>query len=149
MRDPSPRRMSMNKFSTKSRSIKMDTITTKLISAGLLLLFTILSGIWLSNSGKPFNSLIFSIHKLVAVGTVVFISITVYNLYKTLAPRTFVELSVITLSGLLFLALIVTGSLLSIKISLPAVILKIHQVAPLLATISSAITVYLMVSNRS
>lgn len=127
----------------------METITAKLISAGLLLLFTILSGIWLSNSGKPFNSVVFSIHKLIAVGAVIFIGITVYNLFKTLDPRTFAELAVITVSGLLFLALIVTGSLLSIKIPLPAAILRIHQVAPLLALVATTITVYLLVSNRS
>lgn len=127
----------------------METITTKLVVAGLLFLFTILSGVWLSNSGKPLNSVIFTIHKLIAAGTVIFLTITIYNLYKTLDPRTFVELAVIASNGLIFLALIVTGALLSIKIPLPAVILRIHQVAPLLALISSTFTVYLLASGKS
>jgi hypothetical protein len=73
---------------------------------------------------------------------------TIYNLYKTLDPRTFVELAVIASSGLILLALIVTGALLSIKIPPPAVILRIHQVAPLLALISSTITVTLLFGDR-
>jgi hypothetical protein len=144
-----PRRMKMNAISTKSRSMKMETITTKLVAAGLLFLFTILSGVWLSNSGKPLNSVIFTIHKLIALATVILIVMSVYNLYKALALRTFVELAVITATGLLFLALIITGALLSRNVPLPGAILRVHQVAPLLALVSSAITVYLLASGKS
>jgi hypothetical protein len=139
----------MNTISTKSRSISMETISTKLVVAGLLFLFTILSGVWLSNSGKPLNSVIFTTHKLIAVGTVIFLGLIVYNLYKTLDPRTIGELVVIASSGLIFLALMVTGTLLSTKTPLPAVILRIHQVAPLLVLVSAMLSVYLLVSRKA
>ena len=48
------------------------SIIFKITGAGLLFLFTIGTGIWLSNSGKPYNTLIFNIHKLIALGTVIF-----------------------------------------------------------------------------
>lgn len=127
----------------------MNEITTRLVVSGLLFVFTLLSGVWLSNSGKPFNSLIFSIHKLIALATVILLAICVYNLYRALDPRTFLQLVFIAASGFLFLALIVTGSLLSLNVELSGFALKAHQVAPLLALISSTITVYLLAGGKS
>ena len=45
----------------------MNTTATKLIIAGLLFVFTLLSGVWVSHSGKPINTVIFTIHKLIAL----------------------------------------------------------------------------------
>jgi hypothetical protein len=47
------------------------------------------------------------------------------------------------------MALFITGALLSRNTSLPVVILRIHQVAPLLALISSTITLCLFASGKS
>lgn len=121
---------------------------TTLILAGLLFLFTLLSGVWVSHSGKPINMVIFTIHKLIAIATIIFIALSVYNLYKALDLRTFIQLAVFVFTGLLFLALIITGALLSRNSPLPAAILRVHQVAPLLALVSSAISIYLLVSNK-
>lgn len=127
----------------------MNTTATKLILAGLLFLFALLSGVWVSHSGKPINVVIFTIHKLIALTTVIVIAMSVYNLYKALDLRTFIELAVIVSTGLLFLALFITGALLSRNSPLPAAILRIHQVAPMLALVSSTITIYLLVSSKA
>ncbi len=127
----------------------MNTTATKLILAGLLFLFALLSGVWVGHSGKPINVVIFTIHKLIALTTVIVIAMSVYNLYKALDLRTFIELAVIVSTGLLFLALFITGALLSRNSPLPAAILRIHQVAPMLALVSSTITIYLLVSSKA
>ena len=127
----------------------MDTITTRLIAAGVLFVFTLLSGLWLSHLGKPYNSGIFGIHKLIAVAMVIIIGMSVYNLYKGLDLQAFINLILIVTTGLIFLALIVTGVLLSLNIPLGGVVLKIHQIAPLLALASSAITLYLLANGKS
>jgi hypothetical protein len=129
--------------------MKMNTTTTKLIVAGLLFLFTLLSGVWLSHSGKPLNVVIFTIHKLIALATIIVIAMSVYQLCRAVDIRAYVELIVIAVTGLLFLALIITGALLSRNIPLPEAILKVHQVAPLLVLVSSTITVYLLASGKS
>ncbi|MHB8134941.1 MAG: hypothetical protein ACYDH1_12055 [Anaerolineaceae bacterium] len=139
----------MNTISTKSRRMKMEAITTKLVAAGLLFLFTILSGVWLSSSGRPLNSMIFIIHKLIALATIILVAMSVYNLFKTLDLRTFIELAVIIFTGLIFLALTITGALLSRNIPLPEATLRVHQLAPLLALVSSTITICLLVSGKS
>jgi hypothetical protein len=128
-------------------AITMSTTTTKLIAAGVLSIFTLLSGVWLSHSGKPYNSVIFTIHKLIAVATVVVIGMSIVNLYKSLDIRTFVVFLGIAISALFFLSLAVSGGLLSLDI-LPQVAMRIHQVVPLLAVAASAMTLYLLVNRQ-
>ncbi len=128
----------------------METTTTKLIAAGILFLLTLISGVIMSHSGRPLNVGLVTVHKLIAVGTVVLIGMAVNQLYKTVDGKVFVEISVIVVSGILFLALIATGALLTREeMQLPEVVLKIHQVAPLLALASSSITVYLLAGGKS
>lgn len=127
----------------------MSITASRAMICGLLFLFTLISGVWVSHSGKPIYGAIFTIHKLIALATVIVIAMSVYNLYKALDLRTFIGLAVIATTGLLFLALIITGALLSRNSPLPAAILRIHQVAPLLALVSSTITIYLLVSSKA
>jgi hypothetical protein len=128
-------------------AMTMNATTTKLIAAGVLSIFTLLSGVWLSHSGKPYSTAIFTIHKLIAVATVIVIGMSIVNLYKSLDIRTFVLVLVIAISAVFFLSLAVTGGLLSLDI-LPQVALKIHQMVPLLAMAASAMTLYLLMSRQ-
>jgi phosphotransferase system glucose/maltose/N-acetylglucosamine-specific IIC component len=127
----------------------MSTIVSRPEIAGLLFVFTLISGVWLSHSGKPFNMAIFTIHKLIALATVIAIAVNVYHLYREVDIRTFVELAIITVTVLVFLALFISGALLSLNVPLQGAALRIHQVVPLLALVSSTITVYLMASGKS
>ncbi|RPI31180.1 MAG: hypothetical protein EHM70_12090 [Chloroflexota bacterium] len=127
----------------------MSTIVSKPVVAGLLLLFTLISGVWLSHSGKPLNMVVFTIHKLIAMATVIVIAANIYPLYRALDVRTFLEPVVIAVTGLLFLALFISGALLSRGNPLPEAILRIHQVAPLLALAFSTMSIYLLVSSKS
>jgi hypothetical protein len=127
----------------------MNTIVSRPSVIGLLFLLTLISGVWLSHLGKPYNTWIFTLHKLIAVATIIVVGINGYYLYRALGTQTLVELAIIAASGLIFLALIVTGALLSLNIPLRGAALKIHQVAPLLALASSSITVYLLASGGS
>jgi hypothetical protein len=133
----------------KEKDKTMNTIVSRPVIAGLLLLFTLISGVWLSHSGKPLNVVIFTIHKLIALATVIVISINVYHLYRVVELRTFVVLGGIAVTGVLFLALFISGALLSRGNPLPEAILRIHQVAPLLALGFSAMTIYLLTSSSS
>jgi hypothetical protein len=140
----------MSTLSMKLGNIKMETVTTKLIAAGILFLLTLITGVIVSNSGRPLSVGLVTVHKLIAVGAVVLIGLAVNQLYKTADGKLFIELSVMVISGILFLALVATGALLTREeMRLPEVVLKVHQVAPLLALVSSTITIYLLVRSRS
>ena len=127
----------------------MSILTSKTAIFGLLVVLTLVSGVWLSHSGKPYNSMIFTIHKLIALATVIIIGMNVYHLFRAMDGNTLVALSVIAVSGLLFLALFISGALLSLGKPVPEAVLKIHQVAPLLALVSSTVTFYLLVVSKS
>jgi hypothetical protein len=126
----------------------MNTSITRIVVIGLLFLFTFIFGIGLSNSGKPYHSMLFNLHKLIALGAVIVTAVTIYHLRSDGEIKAFVwGAGVIT--GLLFLALFVSGALLSIGKPDHAVILAIHRVAPLLAVIFTALTLYLLVGSKA
>ena len=126
----------------------MTPMTSKLILTGLLLLFTLLSGVWLSHSGRPYNTAIFTLHKLIALGAVIFTVVTVQQLRTGVDTRA-LTIGVIVITGLLFLSLFASGALLSIGKPDHIAILSIHRVAPLLAVIATALTMVLLVSSKS
>jgi hypothetical protein len=126
----------------------MSTSVSRIVVTGLLFLFTFVFGIWLSNSGRPYNLVLFNIHKLIALGAVIFTAVTVYQLRADVEIRTLV-LGIIMITGLLFVALFVSGALLSIGKPDHAAILTVHRVAPLLAVIATALSLYLLVSGKS
>ena len=127
----------------------METITSKLIAAGILAVLTLISGMIVSRAGKPQNIWLVTIHKLIAIGTVVLIVMVVNQLYKTADEKMFVTISIMVISAVLFLTLIATGAFLTREeMELPAFVLKLHQVVPLLALASSSLTLYLLLQNK-
>ena len=140
----------MNTLSMKLRNLKMEVIATKLIAAGILFLLTLISGVIVSHSGRPLSVGLVTVHKLIAVVGIVLIGMAVNQLYKNVDGKLLIELSVIVLSGILFLTLIATGALLTREeMQLPELVLKIHQVAPLLALLASSVSIYLLARGNS
>ena len=131
----------------------MNTLTntfnsSKLIYCGLGLALTLLSGFILSKLGRPLNSAVFGAHKIIAVGTIVLIGLNIRDLARIVGLQT-VHPALIWGTGLLLLALVVSGSLLSFdKLVLP-ITLRVHQIVPLLALAFSALSIYLLANGRS
>jgi hypothetical protein len=108
---------------------------------GLLFLLSLLSGLWLSRSGKPLHTGIFTLHKLLALGAVVYLFVQMTGSSRQGEGRT--ALWVLAGTGLAFLALFISGAFLSRPISLPAAVKRVHQAAPLLAALGSALAILL------
>jgi hypothetical protein len=128
----------------------METVTTKLVVAGGLFLLTLIFGLIVSRSGRPLSIALVTVHKLSAVAAVVLIGLAVRDLYLIGGELVLIEIGLIVITALLFIALIATGALLTREeMQLPEIVLKIHQVAPLLALACSTLTVYLLVKSSS
>lgn len=139
----------MNTSSTISRREKMDPITSKLILAGALFLLTLATGVLVSHAGRPLSIGLVTIHKLIAVGSVVAASLAISQLYKTTDGRAAAEIIITVIGAISCLALIATGAFLTREeMQLPALVLKIHQSVPLLALASSSLTVYLLAKGN-
>jgi hypothetical protein len=133
-----------------ARQIKehdMSASVSRIVVTGLLFLFTLASGVWLSSAGKPYPTGIFTIHKLIALGAVISTVVTINHLRTGVDIQAFV-VGVIVVAGVLFLALFVSGALLSIGKPEHVAILTIHRVAPFLAVIATAMTLYLLASGK-
>jgi hypothetical protein len=130
---------------TKLEGVEMSTNQLRFVGAGLFFLLILLSGYWLSRSGKPYGTLVFTIHKLVAVAAVVLLGVTVRRMHQAVALGT-IDLLATIVTGLFFLGTIVTGSLLSIPLdkAMPAIEHTLHRVTPYLTVLSTAATLYLL-----
>ncbi|MCA9908055.1 MAG: hypothetical protein KC519_05345 [Anaerolineae bacterium] len=134
----------------------MNITLSKPMIYGLALVVTLVSGFILSNLGKPYNTIFFNVHKLVAVGMTLFVAVTVFNLFKANGLEA-ISVLVFAVTGALFLTLIVSGGLLSVvagtDVTLSAatlqIVQRVHQIAPVLALIASAVSLYVLVSAKA
>lgn len=111
--------------------------------SGFLFLISIASGFWLNAGGKPYSVLILTLHKLISVGTFVYLCLTIYRLHK-LAPLSSGQVAVAVLAAMLFLCLIATGGMLSTGKEFPTFVLRLHQIAPWLTLITVGAAKYML-----
>lgn len=111
--------------------------------SGLLFLLSIASGFWLGAGGKPYSTLILTIHKLISLGTFVYLSVAIFRLHK-LAPLPAGQLAAVALMVVLFLGLVATGGMLSMGKEFPVLVLKLHRIAPWLTLLTTGAVVYLL-----
>ena len=134
----------------------MNTTLPKFIGMGLFFIFIFASGFWLSRSVKPYSSSIFNIHKLIGLAAGIFLIVTVVRSGRMIPLRS-IEIAAIAATAMLFLGLVVAGGLLSIidggglanaSQAVRAAIKTVHHILPYLAVISTAGSMYLLVSHR-
>ena len=129
-------------------AIVNDIVSPKIMFCGLGFVITVLSGILLSHTGRPLNSLIFAVHKLAAVGTIILAAVSFRELYRAADAQALYP-ALIVLAALFFLALLVSGALLSFDKLAAQLILRVHQLAPLLAGGFAALVIFLLAGNKS
>ncbi len=120
----------------------MDTIS-KFTTPGIIFLLTLVFGVWLSLSGKPYNGFLFNVHKLIALGAVIATAIQIYKALQDAEIQALL-IALIVFTGLCLVALFVTGALMSLGKPAYNVLRTIHNVAPFLAVITMAVTIYLL-----
>jgi hypothetical protein len=119
----------------------------KLLIAGLLFVFMISSGFWLSRTGRPLNTFILTAHKFISLGAVVFLVMTVYRIHQA-SPLSPIGIAMSAVTIVLFIVMIATGGLLSIAKTMPEIIHKVHQITPYLVILFTATTLYLSLVRK-
>jgi hypothetical protein len=125
----------------------METASKFFIPGGVFVL-TLASGIWLSSIGKPLNTIIFTLHKLIALAAVILTGIQVYKTLQEMGIQA-LPMVLIVLTGLCVIALFVTGALLSLGKPVDEVLLTIHKIAPVLALLAMTGAIYLLTIQKS
>ena len=121
----------------------MSTTQVRVAGAGLLLVVIFLSGLWVSRLGKPYSTLPFTIHKLAGLAVGVLLAVIVYQSHKV-APLGAAGIAAIVVTVLCFIGIVVAGGFLSIAKEAPAVVLRLHQIIPVLTVVSTAGMLYLL-----
>ena len=121
----------------------MNTTLSRTIITGVLFLIIFLSGFWLSRSGKPYQVIIFTLHKLIALGVFAFLVVTVYKSHQTTPLEPLMWIAFV-FTVVIFVATVVTGGLLSIDKPVPSALAVVHNVFPYLSLLSSAGMLYLL-----
>jgi len=110
-----------------------------------LLIF--LSGFWLSRGGRPYGVLLLTVHKLLSVGAVVFLTVILVRINR-MDGISLAELIAAVITGVLFLGTIATGGLLSMAKPLPSIVHHLHQITPFLTLLSTAFCLYMILSRK-
>jgi hypothetical protein len=124
----------------------MGAAQTRVVAAGVLLVLVLLSGLWVSRAGKPYRTLPFTIHKLAGLATGILLGIIVYQTHQA-APLGVLEIAAIVATVFFFGSTVAAGGLLSAKEHTPTIILRLHQVLPVLSLLSAAATLYLLLQG--
>ncbi|MBN1312951.1 MAG: hypothetical protein JXB30_16170 [Anaerolineae bacterium] len=123
----------------------MDTLS-KFTIPGILLVLTLSFGFWLSHLGKPYNSALFNVHKLIALGTVVIAVIQFSKILKG-ADSLALIIVLLVLAGLCIIALFASGALMSMGKMEYTLALTIHRIAPVVMVVAMVLIAYLLVRN--
>jgi len=122
-------------------------VASKFITPGIIFLFTLIFGVWLSKIGKPLNAVIFTVHKLIALAAVIFTGIAIYGVIKNVEVHFLIILMMVVI-GLCILALFATGTMLSLDLPAQNIPLTIHRLTPALAVVCMAMTIYLISGGK-
>ena len=118
-------------------------ITSRFVTPGIVFLLTLVFGFWLSRSGKPYNGILFNIHKLIALGTVILTSVQVYKSFKILEPQSLLIISLIS-AVICVLVLFASGAFLSIGNVNYETAKLTHNIALVGAVLAMGSSIYLL-----
>jgi hypothetical protein len=119
----------------------MGAFDLRVILMGVFLVLSIVSGIIVSAAGRPLNIALSTLHKLIAIASVVCAVLFVASQGKNKDIGS-VTIAFIVLTGVLLVSLFATGAVLSFDKPAPSVILLMHKAAPVLTVVSAAMMVY-------
>lgn len=116
---------------------------SQFITPGVVFLLTLIFGFWLGEKGKPYNGILFNIHKLIGLGTVIITTMQIYGVLKNTEISSLLIVSII-IAGICVVTLFASGAFLSIGNLNYKFMKAIHNVALVLAVIAMALTVYFL-----
>jgi len=112
-----------------------------------LFLIIIGFGLWVRKVEKPYNGLLFNIHKLIALGAVILTAIRIFKLDPFVTfPN--MEILLIALAVLGVIGMFTTGVIMSIKDEVPNAALLVHRILPTVVFISVSISIYLIILEQ-
>jgi hypothetical protein len=105
----------------------------------LCFLVVFLSGFRLHNLGKPYRTLLLTIHKLIPIALLVYLGLTV----RLMTPFSNLAWLVILFAVFCFVVMVATGGWVSAAKEAPKAVLVVHKVMPYLTVLATGAAIYL------
>jgi len=121
----------------------MSNTQLRVLGTGLLYLVIFLSGVRLTRSGKPYNAVILTIHKLISVVAAVYLATVVFQIGEV-AGVGMIGWIAVAVTGVPYLITIITGGLVSTDKPMPPVVLTVHRIMPFLTLLCTALTTFFL-----
>jgi hypothetical protein len=116
---------------------------SRLLNPIFCFLLTLVFGFWLSRRGKPYNGLLFNVHKLVALAAVILSVMVLYRLLKVLDLATLTILLLVTAASSV-ITLFVSGAFMSANLGEYRVMKLIHNISPFILVIAMGSMFFLL-----
>ena len=126
----------------KPRKEDMD-LAMQFSAIGFIFLGTVGVGFWVSRLGKPYNVILFNIHKLIALSGVVLVVIRLMR-FNPFVNFSFLVLVLIGVSFVGVLALFISGAVLSSQEEISKAVLGIHRVSSVVVAFTSMAALYVL-----
>jgi len=104
------------------------------IISGVLLLFVIITGIWIKRQGKPYNIMLFTIHKLATLAVIVLVLLALRTIYNE-TGLTVSQWAITIGTGVIILATMISGGVISAKEQEIKSLQIAHKILPVLTLI--------------
>lgn len=121
-------------------------VSVKITLISLIFLLIVVSGIWLTRTGKPYNPVLFNVHKFVSLTGVVVTAVLLYGYFNSMEVSPLIVALTIA-AGLLFVVLLVSGGLLNLDIKLYKLLRIVHRITPALSIILTALIFLLLLKK--
>jgi hypothetical protein len=117
------------------------------ILPSVLFLLTLGFGFWVSHLGKPYNGVLFNVHKLIALGAV---ATMIIQLSKTLknVDSTALVIVLLVIAAICIVMLFASGALMSVGKLDYTLMLAVHRIAPAVLVIAAGFAVYLLAAKH-
>jgi hypothetical protein len=120
---------------------------SRLVLPAVALLLTVALGFWVSQAGRPYNAVLFNIHKLVALSAVVLTGWAAVRTLQTIgAPL--LPAVVLSAAAVAAIALFASGALMSMDKLEYALTFAVHRVTAALLVIVVLLEAYLLARTQ-
>lgn len=110
---------------------------------GLLLVLVFVSGYRLTTLGRPFNSVLLTVHKLISLAAAALLIVFGYGAWQ-IAGLGGMEGAIAAVTALAFLGAIASGGVLSTPKPRQTAILRVHQTTSVLALLATAVMLFVV-----
>ena len=121
----------------------LSTPEIRMIGMGILYILILMSGFFLSRLGRPLNTAVFTIHKLVSIAAVIVLLMTIIQINRT-TPLNGLTWAALVATGIFFLGEMISGGFLSFDNFNTKYILTIHRILPVLIILFTTLSFYLI-----